>query len=291
MSKNSPDLYRVYRTDAENRPAENAADWRVRLHTIIFEAETPAGKFFDVALLVAIVASVAAVMLESVESIRAHHGTALLRVEWFFTIAFTFEYLLRLMSVRRPYKYALSFFGLVDLLAILPTYASLIFVDAHSLLVIRILRMLRIFRVFKLARFLGEADILVRALRASRAKVTVFILGVLTVVVIIGASMYLIEGPEHGFTSIPRGIYWSIVTMTTVGYGDIAPKTVPGQMLASLVMLLGYGILAVPTGIVSVEIAEATRSAGKVSTTACPACSYEGHDADAKHCKYCGAAL
>ncbi|MCB9475432.1 MAG: ion transporter [Deltaproteobacteria bacterium] len=291
MSKNSPDLYRVYRTEAENRPSDSAADWRLRLHTIIFEAETPAGKFFDVALLVAIVASVAAVLLESVESIRVHHGTALLRVEWFFTVAFTIEYALRLISVRRPSKYALSFFGLVDLLAILPTYASLVFVDAHSLLVIRVLRMLRVFRVFKLARFLGEADILVRALRASRAKVTVFIMGVMTVVVIIGAAMYLIEGPENGFTSIPRGIYWAIVTMTTVGYGDIAPQTVPGQVLASLVMLLGYGVLAVPTGIVSVEIAQASRNADKVSTTACPECSYEGHDADAKYCKYCGAVL
>ncbi|MCA9564123.1 MAG: ion transporter, partial [Myxococcales bacterium] len=283
-------LYRVVHPASENRPPESAADWRKLLHEVIFEAETRAGKAFDVALLLAILLSILAVMFESVKPIRLQYGDLLLGIEWFFTVLFTIEYGLRLVSVQQPRKYALSFFGIVDLLAVTPTYISLFYAGAHSLLVIRVLRMLRVFRIFKLGRFLGEADVLVTALKASRAKIIVFITAVLSVVVIIGAGMYLIEGPESGFTSIPLSIYWSIVTLTTVGYGDIAPQTVAGQSLASLVMLLGYGILAVPTGIVTAEIAEAKRNA-PVTTRACPSCSEQGHTYDARFCKHCGARL
>ena len=257
---------------------------RERLHEIIFEADTPIGKAFDVSLLVAILLSVLAVMLESVESIRDSHGSTLRAIEWGFTLIFTFEYLLRLYCVRKPWQYAKSFYGLVDLLSIIPTYLSLIVAGTQSLIVIRALRLLRVFRVFKLAHFVGEEQHLYSALRASRRKITVFIGLVLTLVLIIGSLMYLIEGEEHGFTSIPRSMYWAIVTLTTVGYGDIAPGTVPGQLLASIVMIMGYGIIAVPTGIVTVELSQA----GRLSTRCCPQCSREGHDLDARFCKYCG---
>jgi voltage-gated potassium channel len=265
------------------------APWRSRLHEIVFEADTPAGKLFDVALLAAILLSVLAVLLESVADVRARVGFALRLVEWIFTALFTVEYVLRLLSVRRPMRYANSFFGLVDLLAILPTYLSILVPGTHSLLAIRTLRLLRIFRVFKLARFVGEADVLSAALRASRHRIFVFLWAVSTIVVIVGAFMYLIEGGAHGFTSIPRSIYWAIVTMTTVGYGDIAPRTVLGQMVASALMIVGYAIIAIPTGIVSVELASAQRRV--VSTQACPACSAGKHDPDARFCNRCGAAL
>ena len=272
------------------KPSVPNATWRTRLHEVIFEADTRAGRAFDVALLWLIVGSIAAVMLESVASVRAAHGLSLRDAEWFFTSLFTVEYALRLAAVRRPLHYARSFFGVVDLLAVLPSYVGLLVPGAHSLLVIRGLRLLRIFRVLKLGRYLGEANVLLAALRSSRAKITVFLGTVLTVVVILGTAMYLIEGEQNGFTSIPRAVYWAIVTMTTVGYGDIAPKTVPGQALAALVMVLGYSIIAVPTGIMSAEIAHAM--AGRaVSTQACPACGAEGHDSDARHCKYCGSQL
>jgi len=264
------------------------ARWRANLHEIIFEADTAAGKAFDVALLVLIALSVIAVCLESVESIRELHGTFLRRVEWISTALFTLEYLLRLLTVLRPIRYAVSFFGLVDLLAILPSYISLLVPGTQTLLVIRGLRLLRIVRVFKLARFLGEARILLTAVRSSARKVTLFVGSVLTIVLIMGALMYLIEGPENGFTSIPRAMYWGIVTVTTVGYGDISPKTTLGQFLASALMVIGWGMIAVPSGILSVELLEAGR---EVTTQACPACSAEGHDADARHCKFCGAAL
>jgi voltage-gated potassium channel len=210
-------------------------------------------------------------------------------VEWAFTILFTIEYLLRLASVGRPWRYALSFYGLVDLLAIIPTYISLVVVGTQSLLVIRALRLLRVFRVLKLAHFVGEAQVMRGALRASARRIIIFLGTVLILVLIVGSLMYLIEGEASGFTSIPQGIYWAIVTMTTVGYGDIAPQTIPGRMLASLVMILGYGIIAVPAGLVTVELAMAGKR--KISTQACPDCSAEGHDPDARFCKYCGAHL
>ncbi len=264
------------------------ARWRARLHEVIFEADTPAGKAFDVVLLTAILISVLAVLLESVAAVRSDYGRHLRLIEWAFTALFSIEYALRLVAVRRPMQYVISFFGLVDLLAILPSYLSLLIPGAHSLMAVRTLRLLRVFRVFKLARYVGEADVLAAALRASRPKIIVFLWSVSTIVVIIGALMYLIEGEEHGFTSIPQSIYWAIVTLTTVGYGDIAPRTVPGQMLASLLMITGYAIIAIPTGIVSVELASAQRH---VSTQACPACGVDGHDMDARYCKRCGAAL
>ena len=262
--------------------------WRARLHEVIFEADTPAGRVFDVCLLVAILVSVIAVMLESVASIRREYGGVLRAVEWTVTVVFTIEYALRLVAVDRPWRYARSFFGVVDFLAVVPTYLALALPQAQSLMVIRTVRLLRVFRILKLAHFLGEAQQLVLALRASRRKITVFLGGVVTIVVVMGALMYLVEGEEHGFTSIPTSMYWAVVTMTTVGYGDIAPRTTVGQLLASVLMILGYAIIAVPTGIVSVEMARTGRA---VSRQACPACGAEGHDVDATHCKYCGAHL
>lgn len=263
---------------------------RHRLHTVIFESDTPAGKAFDVALLGAILLSVLAVMLESVAGIRARYGAELRAAEAAFTLLFTAEYLLRLVAVRRPLRYARSFFGVVDVLALLPTYLSLLVPGAHALLVVRVFRLLRIFRILKLASFLGQAEVLVTALRASRQKIIVFLLTVLSTVVLMGTVMYLVEGEGSGFDSIPRGMYWAIVTLTTVGYGDISPVTPLGQFIASLLMVLGYGIIAVPTGIVSVELAAATRDS-RVSAQACPSCGRQGHDADASFCKFCGTHL
>ncbi|GAB6084063.1 ion transporter [Desulfuromonas carbonis] len=265
------------------------SSWRQTLHEVIFEADTPAGKTFDVLLIFSILGSVAAVMLDSVATIRTSYGPLLTAAEWFFTLLFSIEYLLRLVCVGKPLRYARSFYGIVDLLAILPTYLSLLLPGSHYLLVIRILRILRIFRVFKLVQYLSEARMLGQALRASGRKIVVFLFTVLTLVIIFGSLMYLIEGEASGYTSIPRSIYWTIVTLTTVGYGDISPQTGLGQSLASLIMICGYGIIAVPTGIVTVEMSRSfSRS---VSTQACPACGGEGHDADAVHCKFCGAAL
>jgi voltage-gated potassium channel len=265
-----------------------ASGWRRRLHEIIFEADTRAGRAFDLALLIAILLSVFAVLLESVPDLRREYGPALRAAEWTFTVLFTVEYGLRLISVTRPAHYAVSFFGVIDLLAVLPTYLALVMPWAQSLMVIRAIRLLRVFRILKLARFLADADLLMRALSASRWKITVFLGSLVTIILIVGTLMYLIEGEEHGFTSIPHSMYWAVVTMTTVGYGDIVPQTVAGRVLAALVMILGYGIIAVPTGIVSVELAQVTRA---VSTQACPACGRQGHDVDARHCKYCGAPL
>lgn len=264
-------------------------DWREKLWRIIFEAETPAGKAFDVVLIVSIVVSVIAVMLDSVAVVRERVGGFLSAVEWFFTVLFTIEYLLRLSTVRRPIRYATSFFGVIDLLAIVPTYLSLFFPSGRYLLVIRILRILRVFRVFKLVPYVSEAQLLREALRASRRKITVFLYTVLTLVVVFGSLMYVIEGEENGFTSIPRSVYWAIVTMTTVGYGDISPRTGVGQMVAAVIMIIGYGIIAVPTGIVTVELSRL--GARKATTRACPACGSEGHDADALYCKFCGGSL
>ena len=262
---------------------------RAKLHEIIFEADTPAGKLFDVLLIVSILLSVALVMLDSVESVQLSYGRWLYLGEWLFTILFTIEYLLRLYSVGRPGAYATSFFGIIDLMAVLPTDLSIFSPGTQYLLVIRILRVLRIFRVLKLVQYLGAARMLGQALRASRRKITVFLFVVLTVVVIFGALMYLIEDAENGFTSIPQSIYWTIVTLTTVGYGDISPQTPLGQTIASIIMIIGYGIIAVPTGIVTVELGQAYRK--EISTQACPECSAEGHDQDAKFCKFCGSQL
>ena len=268
------------------------ARWRERLRIVIFEADTPGGKAFDVALLVAITLSVLAVMLESVTVYRLRYGPWLTGIEWSFTLLFTIEYALRLVSVPRAGAYARSFFGIVDLLAIVPTYVSALLPGAQSLAVIRALRLLRIFRVFKLGRFLGEAHVLSTAVHRSRHKITVVRGTLLILVTILGTAMYLIEGEAHGFTSIPLAVYWAIVTMTTVGYGDIAPQTVLGQALASVVMVLGYSILAVPTGIVTAEIVDAAASRrAPITTRVCVRCLSEGHEAFAKFCKDCGAEL
>lgn len=262
--------------------------WRDRLHEIIYEADTPAGKNFDIILIALIVLSVLAVSLESISSLRLQYGSPFRILEWIFTALFTIEYILRILAVKKPHKYIFSFFGIVDLLALLPTYLSIFFFGTQSLLVIRSFRLLRIFRVFKLGAYLNQARILQTALIASRQKIIVFLVGVLATVITVGAVMYLIESDASGFSNIPISIYWAIVTMTTVGYGDIAPQTPLGQLLASALMIAGYGVLAVPTGIMSVEIARASIS---TSTQACPACSKQGHDQDAKFCKYCGSAL
>lgn len=265
--------------------------WKRRTHEIIFEADTPAGKLFDVILLWAILLSVVAVMLETVESIGNNYGSLLNVLEWGFTILFSIEYILRVLSVRKPSRYIFSFMGLVDLLSTIPTYISLFVAGPQYLLVIRTIRLLRIFRILKLTRYLSEANVLKKALRASAIKITVFIGGVIVLVLILGTLMYIVEGPEHGFTSIPTSMYWTIVTITTVGYGDITPVTNLGQTIASVIMLLGYGIIAVPTGIVTAEMALTKSGGGGLSRKACPDCSKEGHDVDSKHCKYCGAEL
>jgi len=263
---------------------------RARLHEIVFETETRAGRLFDLALIWLILLSVATVILESVRSVRVQYGDLLYTLEWVFTLLFTVEYVLRLLSVRRPLRYATSFFGIVDLLAIIPTYLSIFVPGSQYLLVIRILRLLRVFRLLKLSEYVTEADTLRRALHASRRKISVFLSVVVLLVVVIGALMYVVEGEAHGFTSIPVSIYWAIVTLTTVGYGDLSPRTPLGQILASIVMVIGYGIIAVPTGIVSVELAHAARQE-RLTKQLCPACGAEGHDLDAAYCKYCGASL
>ena len=262
---------------------------RARLHVIIFGVHSPAGRAFDVALLWLILLSVLTVLLESVPDINASHGTALRVAEWVFTILFTVEYALRLWTVAHPRSYALSFFGIVDLLAILPTYLSALIVGTQSLAVVRGIRLLRVFRVLKFARHLREAHALSAALVASRPKIVVFLTGVMSVAVIFGTVMYLVEGDDAGFTSIPTSIYWAVVTMTTVGYGDIAPQTPFGQFLALVLMILGYAIIAVPTGIVSAELSRT--SAVPRRGLACQHCSRTRHSADAAYCAGCGAEL
>ncbi len=265
-----------------------------KIHEIIFEADTPMGKAFDIVLMIFILLSVLVVMLESVDRIANNHHQLFFVLEWIFTIFFTIEYILRLYCTYNPKKYAMSFYGIIDLLAIIPTYLSLLIVGTHYLVVIRALRLLRIFRIFKLVKFLNEGNIIIRALIKSRAKILVFMLFILLMVTILGSIMYLVEaGYNEKFDSIPRSIYWAIVTLTTVGYGDISPSTEFGQFIAAFVMLLGYAVLAVPTGIVSAEmVSEANKEAAtSTNTQACRYCSQEGHDDDAVHCKYCGELL
>ncbi len=261
---------------------------RQRLYRIIFEHDTAAGKAFDVVLIVAILVSVLTVMLDSVARLNARFGHQFAVAEWVFTILFTVEYVLRLYSAPRPARYARSFFGVIDLLSILPTYLSVVFPAGRFLLTFRILRVLRVFRVLKLVHFVGEASILTSALKASRYKITVFLAAVGAVVVVVGSLMYVIEGAAAGFTSIPISIYWAIVTMTTVGYGDIAPLTALGQTLAALLMITGFGIIAVPTGIVSVELG---RASSQAAGRPCPACGATDHQGDAVFCRRCGTQL
>jgi len=317
-----------YRTDPvlATRPR-----WRRELYRIIFEHDTPGGKLFDIALIAAILASVAAVMLESVRDVTVRVGGTLRAAEWAFTVLFTIEYVLRLASARGARRYARSFFGVIDLLAILPTYLSVLVPGGQALAVVRVLRVLRVFRVLKLARFVGSEQLMLRALRASAYKIAVFLVGVLSVVVVVGALMYFIEGPRNGFTSIPIAVYWAIVTVTTVGFGDITPLTTIGRLLASMLMILGYGIIAVPTGIVTAEVMVSRAPSGPASTPAatpggatrgqpagepesaaaayaaldprprrgveaiddraCAGCGLSRHLSDARHCRRCGSAL
>lgn len=266
------------------------APWRQRLHTIIFESDTVAGKAFDVTLLVLILASIGVVMLDSITSLRQPYGRVFLILEWIFTGIFTLEYVLRLVSVKRPLLYVVSFLGLIDLLSILPMYLSVFITGAQSLLVLRALRLLRIFRIFKLTHFISEMNFLSSAIKSSLKKISIFMLAVLAIVIILGSLMYVVEGGQNGYTSIPASIYWAIVTITTVGYGDISPVTPIGKFIASIIMLLGYGIIAVPTGILTTEMSIAARSK-KQHRDVCPSCGREGHDADANFCKFCGERL
>lgn len=263
---------------------------RNRLYEIIFESDTPAGKLFDVVLIVAIVASVVAVLLETVPSIRIQYPHLLYAIEWAFTLLFTVEYAFRWYCARDARRYATSFYGVVDLLAILPTYVSLLFPGAQYFLVVRLLRTLRVFRVLKLAEYLEEANTLAKALRASRRKISVFLLAVVSLIVILGSLMYLVEGPKNGFTSIPTSMYWAVVTLTTVGYGDISPQTTFGRFLSALVMIIGYAIIAVPTGIVTAELTR-SQSADERRLRRCPGCHALGHEKDADYCKFCGETL
>lgn len=262
--------------------------FRVKLHEVIFEADTKLGKLFDILLLISIFLSVVAVMLDSIEEVNQLYGKELYIVEWFFTIIFSIEYILRIYSLNRPFKFILSFYGIIDLIAIIPTYLSLLIPGSQYLLVFRILRVLRVFRILKFARYISEASMLRQALKASKRKIIIFLFFVVASVVILGSLMYLIEGRENGFTNIPVSIYWAIVTLTTVGFGDITPQTVLGQFLASVIMILGYGIIAVPTGIVTSEI---TSLKNRSNTQSCQHCGLESHDDDAKHCKQCGTKL
>jgi voltage-gated potassium channel len=271
------------------RPPSSAPRWQRVSYEIIFESDTFAGKAFDVTLLINISISVFIVILESIPNMQGRYGPWLTGIEWYFTILFTVEYILRLYSVRKAINYARSFYGVVDLLAILPTYLSLLFPGAQYFMVIRVLRLLRIFRILKMAAFTDEAEVLARALWASRRKIGIFLFTVLTLTLVLGAAIYVVEGEAAGFTDIPTGIYWTVVTLTTVGYGDFVPTTMAGKFLASFVMLLGYSIIAVPTGIVSVEMAHTNRLSQ--DKRACPGCRYHGHEEDAAFCKFCGEML
>ena len=266
------------------------AGWRLRLYTVIFEADTNAGRLFDIVLLGFIVASVAVVIADSIESVHERYKTLFTVLEWIFTAAFTAEYVARLACVRRPLRYARSFYGVIDLLAVLPTYFAILVPGMSSLIDVRVLRLLRVFRIFKLAEYVDEFSALGQALYASRRKIMVFMLFVMLVVMVIGTLMYVVEGPEHGFTSIPVGVYWAITTMTTVGFGDITPHTDFGRVIASTMMLLGWGTLAVPTGIVSAEFTS-RRILGVPTTRTCHECLSEGHSQQAKFCSDCGAPL
>jgi len=265
-------------------------DWSYQVFDIIYKTDTKAGKTFDVLLIVSILLSVAAVMLDSIERVNARHGGWLYGMEWFFTVLFTIEYTIRIWVNPRPWKYIFSFYGLVDLLSILPTYIALMVPGTNEFLVIRILRVLRIFRVLKLSVYIQQANFLLSALNASRQKITVFLFFVVTLATIFGSVMYVIEGPENGFTSMPKSIYWAIVTMTTVGYGDISPHTPVGQAIASIVMIMGYSIIAVPTGIFTAELANKLKGEKSLEIK-CAACGLRDHRTGANYCYDCGGKL
>ena len=268
--------------------------WRLRWYTVIFEADTQAGRLFDKSLIAIILFSIAVVMADSVQALHVVHGDSFLVLEWVFTLLFTLEYIARLACTRNPLRYALSFYGLIDLVALLPTYLALFMPELHALIDVRVLRLLRVFRIFKLTAYVEEYQSLGRALAASRRKILVFLTAVMMVVLIMGTVMYVVEGPENNYTSIPTSIYWAITTLTTVGFGDMTPRTDLGRLIASFMMLLGWGVLAVPTGIVSAEMASQRRLLGqqaKPTTRTCHECLTEGHLAEAKFCFHCSAKL
>ncbi len=266
--------------------------WRHTLYAVIYQANTPAGRGFDIALIICILASVLTIVLDSVAEISQKHGELLFATEWVFTAIFTAEYILRIFCIPRPFKYVFSFYGVIDLLAILPSYFSLFMPGSQYLLVIRILRVLRIFRILKLVRFINQSNLLVNALLASRLKITIFMFAIITLLVIFGSAMYLIEGPENGFTNIPVSIYWSVVTLTTVGFGDITPKTDLGRGIAAIVMVIGYSIIAVPTGIFTAELSQVMkRQKARADKRICTKCRKSGHEPDANYCRICGEEL
>ena len=266
--------------------------WRLRVYQVIFESETPAGRAFDKLIIVAILVSVAVVIADSVQSLNLRHRQLFDYLEWFFTLLFTVEYVARLVSVDRPLRYMRSFFGIVDLLSVLPTYLAMFFPELHALIDVRILRLLRIFRIFKLTDYVVEYQVMGEALRASRRKIMVFLSAVLMVALVLGTLLYVVEGPKHGFNDIPTSVYWAITTITTVGFGDITPKTEAGRLIASVMMLIGWGTLAVPTGIVTAEMTVRRHAmrAGAV-TRSCPACGAGGYGSEARFCQLCGTAL
>lgn len=265
----------------------NKSNWKTKIHEIIYEADTPAGKLFDVILLIFIIASIILVMLESVPSINAEYEYFFHQAEWVITILFTVEYFARIISVKKPTEYIFSFYGIIDFLSTIPKYLAIFFVGTHALVALRALRLLRVFRILKLARFIGESNQLAKALKASKAKIGVFLFAVLIISIILGTVMYLIEGGKgSGFTSIPRSVYWAIVTLTTVGYGDIAPVTPLGQLIAAMIMIMGYGIIAIPTGIVTSEYVNSDKV--HTNTQSCQFCSAEGHHDNAEFCYECG---
>lgn len=263
--------------------------WKIKLHEIIYEADTPEGKFFDIILLIAIIASILLVMLESVDSIDSKYHDLLNLGEWIITILFSIEYILRVVSIKKPFKYIFSFYGIIDLLSTIPKYLSFVIVGSQNLAALRALRLLRVFRILKLARYVGASNKLMLALKSSRAKIAVFLFFVLIVCVILGTIMYMIEGAENGFNNIPKSIYWAIVTLTTVGFGDIAPQTPLGQLIASAIMILGYSIIAIPTGIVSAEMNK--KEELPTNTQSCPNCLKEKHQENATFCYSCGSIL
>lgn len=281
-------LVSLLREPEFGKPAQG---WRHRLYTIIFEADTPAGLAFDLALIGAIFASIFVVILDSVQDVHQRHGNLLYALEWVFTVLFSIEYIARLACVQRPLRYATSFFGIIDLLSVLPTYISLFVPEASAFLDLRTLRLIRVFRVLKLTLYLAEYQLVMHALRASGRKIFVFLSMVLMVVLLLGTLMYVVEGPENGFTSIPMAMYWGVISLTTVGYGDIVPHTGLGKLIASFVVLLGWGTLAVPTGIVTAEMVSQRGPAPTPTTRTCPHCLSEGHEASARFCKDCGVEL
>lgn len=280
-------------TSSQDLLGKPLAGWRLRLYTVIFEADTPAGRRFDQWLIALILTSIAVVVIDSMQNIPRTYRSGIVVLEWFFTVLFTLEYAARLLCVRHPWRYALSFYGIVDLLALLPTYLALLVPEVQALIDVRVLRLLRVFRIFKLTAYVSEYQSLALALRASRRKVLVFLSVVLMIVLVMGTLMYVVEGPANGFTDIPTSVYWAITTMTTVGFGDITPKTDLGRLIASAMMLLGWGTLAVPTGIVTAEMtAKRLRATPPILTTrTCHECLTEGQAAEANFCFHCGARL